>query len=85
MILFGFILIWHSMGIIFQLLKYDVWLRINDDIDEGSVPEMRLCSILLIKSDLEWCITYTIKLINTYIYAYVGLYKEQASLTSREN
>ena len=24
--------------------------------DEGSVPEMRIWSILLIKSDLKWCI-----------------------------
>ena len=24
--------------------------------DEGSVPEMRVWSILLIKSDLKWCI-----------------------------
>ena len=30
-----------------------VWLRITD---EGSVPEMRIWSILLIKSDLKWCI-----------------------------
>ena len=29
------------------------WLRITD---EGSVPEMRIWSILLIKSDLKWCI-----------------------------
>ena len=37
----------------FQLLNYFVWLRIADD---RSVPEMRKWSILLIKSDLEWCI-----------------------------
>ena len=30
-----------------------VWLRITE---EGSVPEMRIWSILLIKSDLKWCI-----------------------------
>ena len=29
------------------------WLRITD---EGSVPEMRIWSIWLIKSDLKWCI-----------------------------
>ena len=29
------------------------WLRITD---EGSVPEMRIWSILLINSDLKWCI-----------------------------
>ena len=28
------------------------WLRITD---EGSVPEMRIWSISLIKSDLKWC------------------------------
>ena len=36
-----------------QLLTYFVWLRITD---EGSVPKMRIWSILLIKSDLKWCI-----------------------------
>ena len=34
-------------------VNYFVWLRITD---EGSVPEMRIWSILLIKSDLKWCI-----------------------------
>ena len=33
--------------------KYYVWLSITD---EGSVPEMRIWSILLIKYDLKWCI-----------------------------
>ena len=33
--------------------NYCVWLRITD---EGSVPEMRIWSILLIKSDLKLCI-----------------------------
>ena len=50
---FGFSLIWHFLGITFQLLNCFVWLRITD---EGSVPEMRIWSILLIKSDLKWCI-----------------------------
>ena len=36
----------------FQLLKL-FWLRITD---EGSVPEMRIWSILQIISDLKWCI-----------------------------
>ena len=40
-------------GITFQLLYYYVLLRITD---EGSVPEMRIWSILKIKSDLKWCI-----------------------------
>ena len=30
--------------------------------DEGSVPEMRIWSILLIKSDLKWCIHLSISL-----------------------
>ena len=37
----------------FQFFNFFVWLRITD---EGSVPEMRIWSILLIKSDLKWCI-----------------------------
>ena len=44
----------HILGINFQpFVNYLVWLRITD---EGSVPEMRMWSILLIKSDLKWCI-----------------------------
>ena len=39
----GFSLIWHFFG----------QLRITD---EGSVPEMRICSILLIKPDMKYCI-----------------------------
>ena len=38
---------------LFNVLNYFVWLRIAD---EGLVPEMRIWSILLIKSDLKWCI-----------------------------
>ena len=38
---------------LFQLINYFVRLRITD---EGSVPEMRIWSLLLIKSDLKWCI-----------------------------
>ena len=33
--------------------NYFIWLRITD---EGSVPEIRIWSMLLIKSDLKWCI-----------------------------
>ena len=33
--------------------NYFLWLRITD---EGSIPEMRIWPILLIKSDLKWCI-----------------------------
>ena len=52
---FGFSLYLGTFGAsIFNLFYYYfVWLRITD---EGSVPEMRIWSILLIKSDLKWCI-----------------------------
>ena len=49
----GFTLFWHFWAYIFNFLNYFLWLRITD---EGSVPEMRILSILLIKSDLKWCI-----------------------------
>ena len=38
---------------IWYVCYFFLWLRITD---EGSVPEMRIWSILLIKSDLKWCI-----------------------------
>ena len=41
---------WSSF---FNFLNFTVWLRITD---EGLVPEMRIWSILSIKSDLKWCI-----------------------------
>ena len=50
---FGFSLFWHFWAWIFRFWNYSVWLRIAD---EGSVPEVRIWSILLIKSDLKWCI-----------------------------
>ena len=37
----------------FNLLNYYVWPRITDEV---SLPEMGIWSILLIKSDLKWCI-----------------------------
>ena len=43
-------------GTIFNFLNYFVWLRITD---EGSVPEMRIWSVLLIKSDLKLCIHFS--------------------------
>ena len=43
----------YFYDIYFQFLNYFVWLRITD---EGSVPQMRIWSILLMKSDLKWCI-----------------------------
>ena len=38
---------------LFNFLNYIVWPRITE---EGSVPEMGIWSILLIVSDLKWCI-----------------------------
>ena len=38
---------------LFNFLNYFVWLEITD---KGSVPKMRIWSILLMKSDLKWCI-----------------------------
>ena len=40
-------------------------LRITD---EGSVPEMRIWSILLIKSDLKWCTHLSRSLFLYFIY-----------------
>ena len=50
---FGFSMFWHIWGITFQLLKLLCWLKITD---EDSVLEMRIWSILLIKSDLKWLV-----------------------------
>ena len=46
------------------LLNYFVWLRIND---ESSVPEMRIWSILLIKSDLKWLIHLVSRSLFSYL------------------
>ena len=45
-----------------NFLNYFVWLRITD---EGSVPEMRIWPILLMKSDLKWCIDLGLFYIST--------------------
>ena len=37
---------------LFNFLNYFVWLKITE---ESSVHEMRIWSILLMKSDLKWC------------------------------
>ena len=50
---FGFSLIRHFWTKLFIFLNFIVWLGITD---EGSVPETRIWSVLLIKSDLKWCI-----------------------------
>ena len=49
----GFSLFRLFRDIIFNFWNHFVWLRITD---EGSVPEMRIWSILLIKSVLKWFI-----------------------------
>ena len=46
-------------ALLLHVLNYIVWLMITD---EGSVPKMRIWSILLIKSDLKWCIHLSISL-----------------------
>ena len=50
---FGFILFRHFRTTICNFWNHFIWLRISD---KGSLPEMRIWSILLIKSDLKWCI-----------------------------
>ena len=50
---FGFSLSRNIRVNIFYLGNHFVWRRITD---EGSLPEMRIWSILLIKSELKWCI-----------------------------
>ena len=50
---FSLSLIWHFRAIIFNVWNHFAWLRITD---EGSLPEMHIWSILLIKSDLKWCL-----------------------------
>ena len=62
---FGFRLFgtfWHHSSTIYITL-YFVWLRITD---EGSVPEMRIWSIMLIKSDLKMVFTSIKKSIFIY-------------------
>ena len=62
----GVFLYWASL---FNFLNYFVWLRIND---EGSVPEMRKWSILLIKSDIKWCIRQSRSLF-LYLYNVINM------------
>ena len=50
---FGFSLFWHSRVNIFYFWNHFIWRRITD---EGLLPEMRIWSILLIISDLKWCL-----------------------------
>ena len=53
-----------------SFLNYFVWLGITD---EGSVPDMRIWSILLIESDLKWCI-HSVE-VSFYISLYLTPYK----------
>ena len=55
------IFVWLRITEVMNIIIF-VWLRITD---EGSVPEMRIWSILLLKSDLKWCIHLSISL---YLY-----------------
>ena len=50
---FGFSLFRNFRVNIFYFRNHFVWLRITY---EGSLPEMRIWFILLIKSELKWCI-----------------------------
>ena len=59
---FGFSLFWHFWYISF--FETTFLLRIPD---EGSVPTMRIWSILLINSDSKWCIYPSISL---FIFAF---------------
>ena len=49
----GFSLFLALLGHHYPTFETTFWRRITD---EGSVPEMRICSILLIKPDLKCCI-----------------------------
>ena len=53
---FGFHVFLYFWGVTFHLFNWLFLLWITDD---GYVPEMCICSILLIKSDLKWCIHLT--------------------------
>ena len=46
-------LIYAFWALHFNFFNFFVWLRITD---EGSLPGMRIWSILLIESELKWCI-----------------------------
>ena len=61
---FWLYLVLALFGITSHILNYFLWLR---NTDEVSVPEMRIWSILLIKSDLEWCIHSRRLFLNFYI------------------
>ena len=49
---FSVSLFWHLRVNIFYFWNHFVWRMITD---EDFLPEMRIWSILLIKSDFKWC------------------------------
>ena len=60
---------WHFLAIIFTLRNHLIWLRMTDDPGIW-LPEMRIWSILLIWSNLKWCIHLSISL---FLYLYTSL------------
>ena len=50
--IFSILLFMNNKTCYFNIINYFVVLRII----KGSVPEIRIWSILLIQSDLKWCI-----------------------------
>ena len=58
----------HFYALFLNFLNYFVWLRITDEV---LVPGMRIWSILLIKSDLKWCMHLSRSLF-LYLSTYIG-------------
>ena len=58
-------------------LNYFVWLRITD---EGSVPDMRIWSTLLITFDLKWCI-YLSRSLYSYFRPFEGIMIDMGDVT----
>ena len=61
----GFTLIWHFWSITLQFWRHFHWLRITD---EGSVTELRIWSILIIETDLKWCVHLSRRLFTYFNY-----------------
>ena len=64
---------WHHFAI---FVNYFIWLRITD---EGLVPELRIWSILFIKSDLKWCIHLSKSL---YVFQQLDCYLQGKVITT---
>ena len=71
---FGFSLFRHFRVNIFYFWNHFVWRRLTD---EGSLPEMRIWSILLIKSELKWCIHLSRSFFLYFNYWWVSLLVDQ--------